>query len=109
MTQNGDPRENAGAERVNGIIKEEFSLYESRLGWEATYERIKSSIRAYNEERPHDSCDRLTPEQAHQRQGLLKKWWKTYATKRTNEQLQSSKKEAGTALLIEQVADSFLR
>lgn len=109
MTQNGDPRENAVAERVNGIIKEEFSLYESRLGWEATYELIKSSIRAYNEERPHDSCDRLTPEQAHQRQGVLKKWWKTYAGKRTIESSESSKKEAGTAPLIEQGTDSFLR
>lgn len=109
MTQNGDPRENAVAERVNGIIKEEFSLYESRSGWEATYERIKSSICAYNEERPHDSCDRLTPEQAHRQQGSLKKWWKIYARKTTFEPLESSKKEAGTAPLIEQVTDSFLR
>jgi transposase InsO family protein len=109
MTQNGDPRENAVAERVNGIIKEEFSLYESRLGWNATYERIKSSLRAYNEERPHDSCDRLTPEQAHQRQGVLKKWWKTYDRKKTFEPSENSKKEAATAPLKELVTDSFLR
>jgi transposase InsO family protein len=109
MTENGDPYENALAERVNGIIKDEFNLYESGLGFEATYERIVSSIRAYNEERPHDSCDRLTPEQAHQRQGMLRKRWKSYAKKKTIEPLEGSKKEAGTAPFIEQVPASFLR
>ena len=66
MTENGDPYENALAERLNGIIKEEFSLYESRVSFEATYEKIRNSINVYNERRPHGSCDFLTPKQAHQ-------------------------------------------
>ncbi|WP_429830943.1 hypothetical protein [Elizabethkingia miricola] len=28
MTENGDPYENAIAERVNGILKDEFGLYD---------------------------------------------------------------------------------
>lgn len=34
MTKKGDPYENAMAERVNGIIKMEFNLYESTLGFD---------------------------------------------------------------------------
>lgn len=79
MTENGDPYENALAERVNGIIKTEFDLYGSSLGFEQTTKKINKSIRAYNELRPHASCDYLTPVQAHLRSGKLNKRWKHYA------------------------------
>ena len=81
MTENGDPYENALAERMNGILKSEFNLYSSQLGFEQTCQLIATSITAYNQERPHGSCDFLTPEQAHQRQGPLKKRWKQYPQK----------------------------
>jgi putative transposase len=64
MTENGDPYENALAERVNGIIKTEFNLHSSQLGFEQSYNQIKRSIKVYNEIRPHSSCDYLTPNQA---------------------------------------------
>jgi len=76
MTENGDPYENALAERVNGIIKSEFNLYHSPLGVEQTGKKIKESILAYNTIRPHLSCDFLTPEMAHLQTGVLKKQWK---------------------------------
>lgn len=78
MTENGDPYENALAERVNGIIKTEFNLYSSSLGFEQTGNQISKSIRAYNELRPHASCDYLTPVQAHLLSGKLNKRWKHY-------------------------------
>ena len=81
MTENGDPYENALAERINGIIKTEFNLYNSQLGFEATCQLIQASITVYNEERPHGSCDFLTPQQAHRQQGVLKKRWKQYPQK----------------------------
>jgi len=84
MTENGDPYENALAERMNGILKAEFNLYSSQLGFEPTCQLIKASITAYNEERPHGSCDFLTPEQAHHRHGTLKKRWKQYPKKWQN-------------------------
>jgi putative transposase len=89
MTENGDPYENALAERVNGILKTEFNLYSSSGGFEQTGELVKNSITAYNEHRPHSSCDMLTPNQAHLQQGILKKRWKQYPRKRIdNNQLQ---------------------
>jgi transposase InsO family protein len=115
MTENGDPYENALAERVNGILKAEFNLYSNQLGFEPTCQLIKNSITAYNEERPHGSCDFLTPGQAHQQRGLLKKRWKQYPGKwRTQSQpapdpIARSKIEAGTAPSTEQGPASFLR
>lgn len=81
MTENGDPYENALAERMNGILKAEFNLYESHIGFDATHQRITASIKAYNEQRPHNSCNLLTPEQAHLLQGRLVKKWKEYPKK----------------------------
>lgn len=78
MTENGDPYENALAERINGIIKSEFNLYSSVLGFENTKALIAKSIKSYNELRPHASCDYLTPEQAHLTSGSLNKRWKNY-------------------------------
>ena len=76
MTENGDPYENALAERVNGIIKTEFKLYSSSQGFEETHRLVANSINNYNTIRPHASCDYLTPQQAHQTNGKLKKRWK---------------------------------
>jgi transposase InsO family protein len=76
MTEKGDPYENAIAERVNGILKTDFDLgrvFESR---EEALMIIASSIKAYNTLRPHMSCDFLTPVEAHQMSGPLKKMWK---------------------------------
>lgn len=78
MTQSGDPYENALAERVNGIIKAEFNLYSSVLGFAETAKKVYTGIKSYNELRPHASCDYLTPQQAHLKSGKLKKRWKDY-------------------------------
>lgn len=78
MTDNGDPYENALAERVNGIIKTEFNLHQTHLGFDQTYNLVKHSIKAYNELRPHGSCDYLTPDQAHLQFETLPKRWKNY-------------------------------
>ena len=78
MTENGDPYENALAERMNGIIKTEFNLYNSQLGFEQTGKQISKSINAYNSLRPHASCDYMTPEETHLTSGQLNKRWKNY-------------------------------
>jgi transposase InsO family protein len=81
MTENGDPYENALAERINGIIKNEFNLHSSQFGFEQTYNQIRKSINAYNELRPHASCDYLTPNQAHLQSRQMEKRWKKYDRK----------------------------
>lgn len=78
MTNNGDPYENAIAERVNGTIKNEFNLYYSPYSFEETTKRVDKSITVYNNKRRHSSCDYLTPQQAHLKEGPLKKHWKNY-------------------------------
>jgi putative transposase len=81
MTENGDPYENALAERINGIIKNEFKLYCSNLGMDQTNELVAKSIHNYNTLRPHASCDYLTPAQAHLTSGIQKKRWKKYKSR----------------------------
>lgn len=76
MTENGDPYENAIAERINGILKGEFDLYQTQTGIRETTAKIKEDIQVYNSLRPHASCDYLTPEQAHLVTGELVKRWK---------------------------------
>jgi putative transposase len=81
-TENGNPNENARAERVNGIIKTECNLHSSQLGFEQTYNQIKKCIKAYNETSPHSSCDYLTPNQTHRQSGNFKKRGKNNNKKR---------------------------
>jgi putative transposase len=87
MTQNGDPYENAIAERVNGILKDEFNLYQKFTGKEHAQLIVRDSILKYNQLRPHASCNYLTPEKAHQHSGKLNRKWKNYNKKTgTNEE-----------------------
>lgn len=65
MTQSGDPKENALAERVHKTIKEEFLNYCIHLNHETANKAVKKTIELYNEMRPHASIDYLTPAQAH--------------------------------------------
>lgn len=66
MTENGDPRENAIAERVNGILKEEY-LYDYSVQTLAQAKLVLDFvINLYNVERPHMSCQYKTPETIHQ-------------------------------------------
>ncbi len=77
MTQNGDPRENAIAERVNGILKDEL-LDKSFLNYKDAVRSVSIAISIYNHQRPHGSIDYLTPIEAHFRSGKLKRRWKNY-------------------------------
>ncbi|HEX4373845.1 MAG TPA: integrase core domain-containing protein, partial [Puia sp.] len=60
--------------RVNGILKTELlqPKYESH---EQSLEAIEKAISIYNKKRPHLSIGLLTPVQAHNRQGSIKKLW----------------------------------
>lgn len=119
MTENGDPYENALAERVNGILKSEFNLYESKRSFEATAQYIDDVIKIYNKSRPHSSCDLLTPQQAHQKQGIMKKKWKEYRknyhqiptqdTQDAPKVSENSLVEAGAAPIIKQDPASIRR
>ena len=65
MTENSDPYENAIAERVNGILKQEFSIGDGFRNHLSALKEVKKSIYIYNHKRPHRSCKMLTPSEAH--------------------------------------------
>lgn len=83
MTENGDPYENAMAERVNGILKDELGLNDVFVSVEQAKEAVARAIHLYNNRRPHASCDYLTPDNAHHHEGVLPKRWKKYPMRKT--------------------------
>ena len=85
MTENGDPLENAIAERINGIIKDEYlDSYDIETIKDA-HELLKTVVDLYNNERPHMSIGNLTPNQIHHSNQPIKteKLWKNYYEKKT--------------------------
>jgi putative transposase len=84
MTQSGDPRDNAIAERVNGILKQEL-LKEIYPSFRQAGQAVVTAIDIYNRHRPHSSVDMLTPEQAHTQTGEISRRWKNYYKKAAKE------------------------
>jgi putative transposase len=77
MTQDGSPYDNAIAERVNGILKDEFYCDDKFETEEIARQHIAQSIRIYNNKRPHLSCSMLTPVQMHRQSSIpVKRWHK---------------------------------
>ena len=81
MTENGDPKENAIAERVNGILKKEFLNQYSCETIELVRQAVQQAVTFYNTKRPHRSLDMLTPQQAFGKTGMIKKRWTSYKDK----------------------------
>lgn len=77
MTENGDPYENAIAERINGILKTEFRLNRIFKTYMEALLAVKTSTYNYNTLRPHMSCNLLTPQEAHFTDGPLVRHWKS--------------------------------
>lgn len=85
MTENGDPLENAIAERINGIIKNEYLAHQPVISLAQAQEALQQAVFLYNFRRPHLSCDMLVPNEAHKREGKLKRRWKNYYHKKVLE------------------------
>lgn len=78
MTECGDPKDNAVAERVNGIIKNELLMGMTFFSIEEVKSALKVAIDFYNNERPHMSLDWKTPSEAALCTGELNKKWVSY-------------------------------
>ena len=78
MTECGDPKDNAVAERVNGIIKNELLMGMAFFSIDEVRKALKVVIDFYNNERPHMSLDWKTPAEAALCTGELQKKWKSY-------------------------------
>lgn len=70
MTNNGDPYENAVAERINGILKQEFIIDTYHADLNVMRRIVKDAIEVYNNQRPHYSNYMLTPKQMHSQNEL---------------------------------------
>ena len=81
MTQDGSPYDNAIAERVNGILKDEFGLDDEFDTIEQASREVNQSIKLYNKLRPHLSNGLLTPNQMHNQNKLKPKAWHKKTTR----------------------------
>lgn len=89
MTENGDPLENAIAERINGIIKGEY-LYNYEIKDLAHARRVlESVVKLYNEDRQHSSIGNNFPSAVHN--GVynkeIKRLWKNYYKKQVESEV----------------------
>ena len=75
MTEDGSPYDNAIAERVNGILKDEYGLDETFDSEDQLKLQVQQSILSYNNKRPHESNHLLTPCEMHQQDKLKPKAW----------------------------------
>lgn len=82
MTESGDPLENPIAERVNGIIKNEYLAHRPVHSLAQAEVVLEQAVFLYNYKRPHLSCNMLVPDQAHKGEVPLKRIWKNYYTKK---------------------------
>lgn len=65
MTEENHDYENAMAERVNGILKDEFYLDQTFANLAQAKTVAKNAINLYNEIRLHSSLDYKTPNRVH--------------------------------------------
>ena len=81
MTEKSDPYENAIAERINGILKQEFMIDTYHLDISLMKEIVAEVIWIYNNDRPHWSNHMLTPNQMHVKPNIK---FKTYKIKNSS-------------------------
>lgn len=84
MTESGDPRDNAIAERVNGTVKDEYLSHYEIHCLEQAEAALEATVRLYNTERPHLSIGMATPEQIHREPILTRRLWKNYYPKKNS-------------------------
>lgn len=70
MTDGYDCYQNALAERVNGILKQEFLYYRCK-SFDELKSLVKQSVSIYNHLRPHLSLGMKTPEEMHEKASSL--------------------------------------
>ena len=80
MTEKYDPYENAIAERINGILKQEFDIAKYNSDLNVKQQLVKNAVEIYNQIRPHLSNYLLTPKQMHNQSTLKRKKYKSKKT-----------------------------
>lgn len=81
MTESGDPLENALAERLNGILKDEYLIDSPVNSVEEARKVLAKVVSLYNEDRPHMSIGNLYPSLVHEQKIQTERLWKNYYKK----------------------------
>jgi transposase InsO family protein len=77
ITEKYDPCKNTIAERINGILKQEFNVAKPVQSLEIKKALVKDAVSIYNNLRPHISNHMLTPKLMHQQNKLKMKQYKS--------------------------------
>lgn len=78
MTENGDPKENPQAERINSTIKNEILMGCEFHSLKEAVVAVAKAVDFYNTERPHMSIGMMTPAEASQCCGVRDMKWTSY-------------------------------
>ncbi len=78
MIENGNPKDNPQAERINETIKNQLLKGMVFHSIEEVEQAVDRAIVFYNNRRPHDSLDGLTPMEAMTYIGRFKRRWKSW-------------------------------
>lgn len=105
MTEGGDPKDNAEAERLNNTIKNELLKDIKFHSINEVSRAMANAVEFYNNERPHMSLDNMTPCQAASCKGKINKRWISYREKH----LQNLEIQAGATIFAPQTLNSIER
>ena len=78
MTESGNPKDNAMAERINNTVKNELLHGKTFASISQVTKAVRDSVAFYNGERPHSSLDWHTPDEAHKMSGEMKRHWHSW-------------------------------
>jgi transposase InsO family protein len=78
MTESGDPKDNAQAERINNTMKNELLKGVVFHNIEEVKAAVTVAVNFYNNERPHMSIDMMTPKEAAGCSGEITKRWTSF-------------------------------
>ena len=110
MTETGDPKDNAQAERINNTMKNELLKGMMFSSIQEVTAAVSKAVDFYNNERPHMSINMMTPAQAAFCEGAIEKMWFSYREKAIREKQSALDITENTVpLLISQGSPSGLR
>ena len=78
MTESGDPKDNAQAERINNTMKNELLKDMTFRSVGEVRAAVTKAVEFYNKRRPHMSIDMMTPAEARLCSGPIEKRWRSY-------------------------------
>lgn len=98
MTENGDPKENPQAERINSTIKNEILMGCEFYSMKEVVVAVTKAVNFYNNERPHMSIGMMTPVEASRCCGVRDMKWTSYRELAIKKSLEKKIAENGLPL-----------